>query len=221
MLAQDHGSLEVIVVDDGSTDDTGGRMRDRYGHDPRVVYLRQPNGGVCVARNTGMARARGEFIAMLDSDDVWLPGKLRAQVAVFRKHPQLSLVGTDMAEVNPEGEVLSPKYLRMFYSAHRFFPRPSDLFARELATDDGTTYWIGEIAHAMLLGNLIRTSRPGRAFGAGLGRLARHRRGHTGLDASQVHHSPLRAGARRAVPARRGRRLRLGGRSTRWPPCWR
>ena len=140
VLAQDHRSLEVIVVDDGSTDDTAGRMRDRYGHDSRVVYLRQPNGGVCVARNTGMARARGEFIAMLDSDDAWLPGKLRAQVAAFRKHPELSLVWTDMAEVNPEGEIFSPKYLRRFYSTYRFFPRPSDLFARELATDDGTAY---------------------------------------------------------------------------------
>lgn len=171
-LSQDYPTLEVVVVDDGSTDDTVERMRSLYGEDPRVVYLRQPNGGVCVARNAGIARARGEFIAMLDSDDAWLPGKLGVQVAVLKKHPELSLVWTDMAAVDVEGEILSPKYLRAFYSTYRFFPRPSDLFACELAAEDGTAYWIGEIAHAMLLGNLIHTStvvaRAERLAAAGL-----------------------------------------------------
>ena len=63
-----------------------------------------------------------------------------------------------MAPVAGTREVLSPKCLRTFFSTYRFFPRPSDLFTRELATEDETSYWIGKIAHAMLLGNLIRTS---------------------------------------------------------------
>lgn len=62
-----------------------------------------------------------------------------------------------MAAVAGTREVLSPKCLRTFFSTYRFFPRPSDLFTRELATEDETSYWIGEIAHAMLLGNLIHT----------------------------------------------------------------
>jgi glycosyltransferase involved in cell wall biosynthesis len=76
--------LEVIVVDDASRDTTEtviSRMKD-----PRIVYVRHPqNKGGAAARNTGIERARGEYIAFLDSDDQWLPGKLRKQMDLFGK----------------------------------------------------------------------------------------------------------------------------------------
>src|SRR5689334_2160139 len=80
VLGQSRPPLEVIVVDDGSTDDTADVV-GRYG--ARVVYLRQPNCGPATARNVGVARARGDLIALLDSDDRWLPRKLELQVPLF------------------------------------------------------------------------------------------------------------------------------------------
>src|SRR6266404_4268062 len=75
VLAQDYPSdrVEVIVVDDGSTDDTAERVK-RYG--TRIEYLRKANGGQASALNAGFAKARGEIISLLDADDYFLPGKL-------------------------------------------------------------------------------------------------------------------------------------------------
>src|SRR6266852_114001 len=75
VLSQDFPSekMEILVVDDGSTDDTAERVR-KYGE--RVKYLYKDNGGQASAFNYGSARARGEYVALLDADDYWLPGKL-------------------------------------------------------------------------------------------------------------------------------------------------
>ncbi len=86
VLAQDARDLELLVVDDGSTDDT----RQVVGgiNDPRLRYLQRPrNGGPAAARNTGLAHARGEYIAFQDSDDEWLPLKLNKQLAALRQAP--------------------------------------------------------------------------------------------------------------------------------------
>jgi len=91
VLSQTLAGLEVIVVDDGSTDDTDSRLRARYGDDPRVTLLSQPNGGPAAARNRGLAAARGELVAFLDSDDLWDPGLLAAQVGLLELHPTAAL----------------------------------------------------------------------------------------------------------------------------------
>src|SRR5271163_2848528 len=66
--------FEVLVVDDGSTDDTAARLEKFAG---RIRYEHKPNGGQASAFNFGVKRARGEFIALLDADDIWLPNKLQ------------------------------------------------------------------------------------------------------------------------------------------------
>ena len=77
-------SLHVIVVDDGSTDDLVGALRP-YGSG--IIHIRRDsNGGAAAARNTGVGAARGHYVAFLDSDDVWLPGKLAAQIDAMRKN---------------------------------------------------------------------------------------------------------------------------------------
>lgn len=79
ILAQHGAELELIVVDDGSTDGSGDVAETFAG----VIVHRQPQGGVAAARNAGLALASGEFIAFLDADDLWLPGKLAAQFAAI------------------------------------------------------------------------------------------------------------------------------------------
>jgi glycosyltransferase involved in cell wall biosynthesis len=83
VLAQTHAALEVVVVDDGSTDDTAARLAGIA--DDRVRLLSHAVGrGVSAARNTGLAAARGAYLALLDSDDVWLPRKIERQLAFMR-----------------------------------------------------------------------------------------------------------------------------------------
>jgi glycosyltransferase involved in cell wall biosynthesis len=83
VLAQTRSDIEVIVVDDGSTDDTAEIVRTFTRRDSRVRLLRQSNGGVAAARNRGIREARGDFVAPIDADDVWLPEYLERQVAAL------------------------------------------------------------------------------------------------------------------------------------------
>jgi len=95
VLAQTFSDLEVIVVDDGSSDDTGQVLRHVFGD--RIRYYFQPNQGVCVARNKGVQEARGEWIAFLDSDDFWEKEKLEWQFkALERFGPQCGACYTDV-----------------------------------------------------------------------------------------------------------------------------
>lgn len=89
ILTQSFAALEVIVVDDGSNDFDYTTLTQI---DPRIRTLRREGGGVSLARNAGMQHARGEFIAFLDADDVWFPGKLQAQMRYFDAHPEVGVV---------------------------------------------------------------------------------------------------------------------------------
>jgi len=95
VLRQTYPHREIIVVDDGSTDDTPARVA-RYG--PALTYIRQAQGGVGAARNRGVAAARGDYIALLDHDDLWVPEKLEVQVEVAARHPASGMLVCDGLE---------------------------------------------------------------------------------------------------------------------------
>jgi glycosyltransferase involved in cell wall biosynthesis len=94
VLAQTHPAAQIIVVDDGSTDDTPRRV-EQFGQ--RIEYVRQPNGRVAAARNTGLARATGDAVAFLDADDAWHPRKLERQVEVLTREPHIGLLATRLS----------------------------------------------------------------------------------------------------------------------------
>jgi GT2 family glycosyltransferase len=92
VFAQGVEGMQVIVVDDGSTDGTRAAVSQFKG---RVEYVYQENRGPSAAKNRGVGLARGEFVSFLDSDDVWLPGKMRLERELFIKHADADAVATD------------------------------------------------------------------------------------------------------------------------------
>src|SRR6202035_1040722 len=101
---QTYAPLEVIVIDDGSTDETA-LVLAAYGD--RIRTIRENNAGVGAARTSGIAAARGEYIALLDSDDLWLPRKLELQIARFEVDPALGLVHCGSEAFDDTGLILS------------------------------------------------------------------------------------------------------------------
>ena len=91
-LAQTHTDLELIVVDDGSKDETANIVREFAHSDKRVHLVQQPNRGLAGARNTALRAATGDYLALLDSDDVWEPEFLAEQLAILEARPEVDIV---------------------------------------------------------------------------------------------------------------------------------
>ena len=106
VLAQTYSPFEVVVIDDASIDDTAARMQ-RFASDARISFLRNDrNVGIAPTRNRGIAASSGPYIALLDSDDVWLDRtKLEAQVARMVADPECALIGTDATVIDRDGRV--------------------------------------------------------------------------------------------------------------------
>ncbi len=99
VLSQDYSNLELIIIDDGSTDNTPEIVSSIA--DPRVRCIRlEQNRGIGAARNEGVHHALGEFTAFIDSDDIWLPGKLTRQVGILLKYPHIGLLFCDFVNSN-------------------------------------------------------------------------------------------------------------------------
>lgn len=92
VMAQTFTDWELIVIDDGSPDESGAIAASHAARDGRIRVARQSNGGLSAARNHALRLARGELIAILDSDDIWHPSFLAAQVALLQQHPEIDIV---------------------------------------------------------------------------------------------------------------------------------
>jgi glycosyltransferase involved in cell wall biosynthesis len=123
-LAQDYEAREVIVVDDGSSDRTATIAAE---HDVRL--LRRAHGGPAAARNAGLAQARGEFVAILDADDLWPRDRLSRQVAHLRAHPELDIV-LGLAEVFLSPDDPRPAHDPGFAEGEQVTGHPASMLAR-------------------------------------------------------------------------------------------
>lgn len=101
ILAQSFADFEFIIVNDGSTDGSGDIIR-RY-TDTRIRLLEQPNSGLIVALNRGVAEAQGKYIARMDADDIALPGRLALQYAHLEAHPEIGVLGGSISIMDAEG----------------------------------------------------------------------------------------------------------------------
>jgi glycosyltransferase involved in cell wall biosynthesis len=120
VLAQSFTDFELVVIDDGSTDGTA-RALTRFG--ARLTIICTERKGVAAARNTGVSRSSGRYLALLDSDDLWLPGKLARQTAFMIGRPDVEICQTEEIWIR-NGVRVNPK------AAHR---KPSgDVFLRSL-----------------------------------------------------------------------------------------
>lgn len=105
--AQTHKELEIVVVDDGSTDQTLSVAEVHAALDPRIRVLSTANGGVASARNAGIAASRGRFVAPIDADDLWHPDKIKRQLAVMESSgPEMGFVYTLFRRIDQNGFIL-------------------------------------------------------------------------------------------------------------------
>jgi glycosyltransferase involved in cell wall biosynthesis len=121
---QTYRNLEIIVVDDGSTDDTAAVARRHSHGDRRLRIVAQRNGGVASARNAGLQASKGTFIAFIDADDLWHPTKIAKQIAALQAGgPEMALIYSPFRIIDSDGKVLaSPrKYGVSGWVLHRHF----------------------------------------------------------------------------------------------------
>jgi glycosyltransferase involved in cell wall biosynthesis len=165
VLSQTYSHFEIVVIDDGSTDNT--REAIAAYDDRRVRYFYKQNGGLSAARNSGLEAARGEFIAFLDSDDLWHSWKLRAQIEIFVRHPEVGLIWSDMSTFTTAGQVAAERHLREYYSAYAIvnFERSHDRrgVLADLATEAPKAfadcpYYVTDVFQHMFSGNLVHPS---------------------------------------------------------------
>ncbi len=102
VLKQTYKDYEIIIIDDGSNDDTKEVLKSYQGN---IRYFYQDNSGIPTTRNKGIREARGDYIAFLDSDDYWLPEKLERQIECFSKNPHYGMVATRCSSISPDGRL--------------------------------------------------------------------------------------------------------------------
>lgn len=173
VLAQTYGNLELIVVDNNSSDGTDEALAEIK--DPRLKIVKFSNGGIIASsRNLGIKRAAGEYVAFIDSDDIWLPGKLETQIRAFGREPEAGLAycrfrtitgGVESPEVFPrpgrcyDGDVFGPLYLHTFIACSGVMVKRAALDsaggfseAREMVAIEDMDLWLRIAAqHKVLL----------------------------------------------------------------------
>lgn len=148
VIAQNYENIEIVLVDDGSTDDTFQVIQSYL---EKIKYVKQENwGGPSQPRNVGIKKATGDFISFFDSDDLMIQGKLAEAVRVLNNHSDVSIVFTNFRGIDYEGRVIRRDYLKPYFEFR------SDLEYRESGQ---VGFLAGKKAHGhLLMANFIGTS---------------------------------------------------------------
>ena len=162
VIDQTHKDWELIIVNDGATDGSHQEIEafiDKNKDTEKIRYIRQENAGVSKARNEGMKIASGNYIALLDSDDQWLPTKLEEQLEAMNKHPEIDLLSTNRNGEHFDNFLGSSFELLVPVSSKRqmiknFLITPTVLFKREIL--DGVGYFNEQMKHCEDLEYFIR-----------------------------------------------------------------
>jgi len=152
ILAQTFTDYEFIIVDDGSTDGTPFILAEYARQDPRIVLLTNgANRGLVATLNRGLEAARGQYIARMDADDVSLPERLARQVAYLDQHPEVGVLGTNVAYIDSEGrflnggrpkdpQPLSPTLLQWLLLWRCAIYHPTVMLRRSILAETGLAY---------------------------------------------------------------------------------
>jgi glycosyltransferase involved in cell wall biosynthesis len=161
---QHHTDLELIVVDDGSSDATVQALAPFRN---RLHLIQQPNAGVAAARNAGLRRARGDLIAFLDADDWWEPARLSAQLAALAQFPDAGMVFSEFAVADSAGTILMQHGIRWKYRSIRdadstpwemiFGDSAVVSWREEERNERQATVYHGRIARRLFTGNFVNT----------------------------------------------------------------
>ena len=139
-LAQDYRPLEVLVVDGGSADETVSILREMTA--PELRWWSEPDRGVVEAVNKGLTRARGEFLSIQSSDDVFLPGAVTAAVAALQANPEAAFVYGDVELIDAQSAVVGSDVqggfdLAEYVGRFMYVPQPGTFFTRAAANSVG------------------------------------------------------------------------------------
>lgn len=144
VLEQTYTHLEIHVVDDGSTDNTSEEIK-QFTNDPRVHYHYQTNKGQASAKNKGIQESKGDFIAFLDADDMWMPQKLEKQLPLFGASKNVGVVYSNFRYINENGEMLTTPKLNCYRGkitgrllVENFVPFNTTIVRRECFDEIGT-----------------------------------------------------------------------------------
>jgi glycosyltransferase involved in cell wall biosynthesis len=137
VLSQGVDDVEVIAVDDGSIDSTP-LVLEKY--KPAIKVINRVNGGLCVARNTAVAASSGEYLALLDADDVWRPGRLQLTIEALDRNPNAVMAFSDYVPMDRSGQLLDRSFARRSPSHQELLKRgwpiiPSAVTMRRSALD--------------------------------------------------------------------------------------
>jgi|GEM_PF-1135942 len=154
VLNQTYKDIELIVINDGSTDETEEVIKP-YLRD--INYIHQENSGSGKARNEGIKAAKGEYIAFIDDDDIWLPWKLELQMEIFNKHKEIGIICTNFSIFNDKEERPSgiKEYFGLFKRTNLDFDTIFKQNKRIFFNDKEFNFYWGDIFPTIIQGSLI------------------------------------------------------------------
>ncbi|PQV62865.1 Glycosyltransferase involved in cell wall bisynthesis [Abditibacterium utsteinense] len=126
VLQQTLAPVEILVIDDGSSDESAAWIENHYRGEKTLRVIRQENQGVAAARNRGLQEARGQYIAFLDHDDVWRPDKLKRQLEVALRHPDAAVIYSLWRDVDGNAMPLPDEYWNTHF--HNWTPRTGSVY---------------------------------------------------------------------------------------------